>query len=153
MLFLPYSNKDLEAFRSQLTTEAKAARPNLHFLIGDADKAEQALKVRRGPMGGGGEGVPACASLLPAPDGCANVIHCIHSPHPSSCPVPLSPQHAPDSPPPPLPFPPCQYFSLEVADTPAMVIHDPSADAKYVKKNVKPEEITAWLDEYAVSGG
>ena len=34
-----------------------------------------------------------------------------------------------------------------------MVIHDPSADAKYVKKNVKPEEITAWLDEYAVSGG
>lgn len=43
-----------------------------------------------------------------------------------------------------------QFFGLEEKDTPALTVHAPAEDAKYVKKNVAPKDVKPWITEYEV---
>ena len=44
------------------------------------------------------------------------------------------------------------YFGLKAPDTPALVIHDQTKDAKFVSKNVGAEALLPWLEEFKVRG-
>ncbi|CAI7908092.1 unnamed protein product [Closterium sp. NIES-53] len=52
---------------------------------------------------------------------------------------------------PPKPLTPCasrQYFGLAVSDTPAMVIHDPRYDAKFIRTHIAPSDIAPFLADF-----
>ena len=43
-----------------------------------------------------------------------------------------------------------QYFGLKDEDVPAYVIHDSKTDAKFVRKNADPADLTKFLSEFKV---
>lgn len=41
-----------------------------------------------------------------------------------------------------------KYFGLSLLDTPALIIHDPRSDAKFIRTGVMPEDIQTFLGEF-----
>ncbi|GJP55272.1 hypothetical protein CLOM_g14253 [Closterium sp. NIES-68] len=41
-----------------------------------------------------------------------------------------------------------KYFGLTAADTPAIIIHDPESDGKFVKKSIQPADIAPFVAKY-----